>query len=128
MSTLVSDVIDAAFGDLGLLPFSTTVNSVVQADAFARLNLLWAAWSTDETIGNGQYHQTLTLTAGTSVYTFGTAGTLVATATPIRIYGAQSLSPAGNFRNPVKIVSFAGFRSEERRVGKECRSRWSPYH
>ena len=20
------------------------------------------------------------------------------------------------------------FRSEERRVGKECRSRWSPYH
>ena len=23
-------------------------------------------------------------------------------------------------------VSF--FRSEERRVGKECRSRWSPYH
>ena len=23
---------------------------------------------------------------------------------------------------------FAGARSEERRVGKECRSRWSPYH
>ena len=22
----------------------------------------------------------------------------------------------------------AWFRSEERRVGKECRSRWSPYH
>ena len=27
------------------------------------------------------------------------------------------------------IVSIAIFmRSEERRVGKECRSRWSPYH
>ena len=25
-------------------------------------------------------------------------------------------------------VSFKGGRSEERRVGKECRSRWSPYH
>src|SRR5256886_10323295 len=25
-------------------------------------------------------------------------------------------------------VAIAGFRSEERRVGKECRSRWSPYH
>ena len=24
--------------------------------------------------------------------------------------------------------SFELFRSEERRVGKECRSRWSPYH
>src|SRR3712207_9388809 len=25
-------------------------------------------------------------------------------------------------------VKLAGMRSEERRVGKECRSRWSPYH
>ena len=24
--------------------------------------------------------------------------------------------------------SFEDIRSEERRVGKECRSRWSPYH
>ena len=24
--------------------------------------------------------------------------------------------------------ALAQFRSEERRVGKECRSRWSPYH
>ena len=28
---------------------------------------------------------------------------------------------------PVANVTF-NFRSEERRVGKECRSRWSPYH
>ena len=27
-----------------------------------------------------------------------------------------------------EIVAIAEFRSEERRVGKECRSRWSPYH
>ena len=27
------------------------------------------------------------------------------------------------------LMSVLGFgRSEERRVGKECRSRWSPYH
>ena len=25
-------------------------------------------------------------------------------------------------------ISFVASRSEERRVGKECRSRWSPYH
>ena len=29
--------------------------------------------------------------------------------------------------NPSYDVLFAE-RSEERRVGKECRSRWSPYH
>ena len=25
-------------------------------------------------------------------------------------------------------ICFVDLRSEERRVGKECRSRWSPYH
>ena len=28
---------------------------------------------------------------------------------------------------PVSLKAL-GLRSEERRVGKECRSRWSPYH
>ena len=27
-----------------------------------------------------------------------------------------------------KMLRFMADRSEERRVGKECRSRWSPYH
>ena len=27
-----------------------------------------------------------------------------------------------------EIVGLPSMRSEERRVGKECRSRWSPYH
>ena len=26
------------------------------------------------------------------------------------------------------VTMCVGMRSEERRVGKECRSRWSPYH
>ena len=28
----------------------------------------------------------------------------------------------------VQEVQRVSYRSEERRVGKECRSRWSPYH
>ena len=34
------------------------------------------------------------------------------------------------FGNPTEELEVAGVtsRSEERRVGKECRSRWSPYH
>ena len=27
-----------------------------------------------------------------------------------------------------KVMNDGSIRSEERRVGKECRSRWSPYH
>ena len=30
--------------------------------------------------------------------------------------------------NFVSEMQAADYRSEERRVGKECRSRWSPYH
>ena len=30
--------------------------------------------------------------------------------------------------NEGDFVTVIGGRSEERRVGKECRSRWSPYH
>ena len=32
-----------------------------------------------------------------------------------------------NFEKHIEDTMIAG-RSEERRVGKECRSRWSPYH
>src|ERR1041384_744771 len=31
-------------------------------------------------------------------------------------------------RLPIANYDAEGLRSEERRVGKECRSRWSPYH
>ena len=34
---------------------------------------------------------------------------------------------SGGWRMRIALAR-ALFRSEERRVGKECRSRWSPYH
>src|SRR3712207_7573971 len=48
---------------------------------------------------------------------------------------AADTPPAGERKAPPGLLSrhlflrFLGaLRSEERRVGKECRSRWSPYH
>src|SRR3712207_8684479 len=38
---------------------------------------------------------------------------------------AIAVAPAGGTEHWTVV---AGSRSEERRVGKECRSRWSPYH
>src|SRR6266446_10286947 len=35
---------------------------------------------------------------------------------------------AGAFSEQRRLALPGGERSEERRVGKECRSRWSPYH
>ena len=39
--------------------------------------------------------------------------------------GDQTVTPASLAGKKVVIYFY---RSEERRVGKECRSRWSPYH
>ena len=44
-------------------------------------------------------------------------------------FGGDILSTMLNkLRRKPKQEDFFDFRSEERRVGKECRSRWSPYH
>ena len=54
----------------------------------------------------------------------------------IRNYTKEPVS-AGDIENVVEIAQMVScwentqpvrYRSEERRVGKECRSRWSPYH
>ena len=37
------------------------------------------------------------------------------------INASSGIKPIGQAKSPLG-------RSEERRVGKECRSRWSPYH
>src|SRR3989442_4445165 len=62
-------------------------------------------------------------------------------ALPISIIESNLLSGAGgsellrisrpvieNRQRVVEERNLVSFRSEERRVGKECRSRWSPYH
>ena len=52
----------------------------------------------------------------------------------IGCFGAEALkfvdflAAAGQHIWQLLPLSPTGYRSEERRVGKECRSRWSPYH
>ena len=38
------------------------------------------------------------------------------------------VKPETKITEVAKLMSENHIRSEERRVGKECRSRWSPYH
>ena len=60
---------------------------------------------------------------------------------PFMIKTLQKVGIEGTYLNIIKAVydkpteniilngeKLKAFRSEERRVGKECRSRWSPYH
>src|SRR2546429_9866764 len=49
----------------------------------------------------------------------------------VRIAAAVDEAPAIAHETavvPSGALQLKAFRSEERRVGKECRSRWSPYH
>src|SRR5256885_4577780 len=86
--------------------------------------------SLSTTIASGAGTTTLTLAdaAGTTV----SGATIRLDAVPAIQAAAASITsgygtlhiPADASGNPFVINS----RSEERRVGKECRSRWSPYH
>ena len=46
------------------------------------------------------------------------------------VFSLTNLKPveSGNIALTFPDGARREFRSEERRVGKECRSRWSPYH
>src|SRR5687768_17789956 len=71
-------------------------------------------------------------TCALPISTFTTARTARTTATPPWITStcAARWDPgaAAITRRSGCSTCSAGARSEERRVGKECRSRWSPYH
>src|SRR2546427_12337375 len=61
-----------------------------------------------------------------AIYSFPTLPTLLAarlTRTPLVVSPRGSFGSWGQRRHRARKA-----RSEERRVGKECRSRWSPYH
>src|SRR3712207_8175625 len=88
----------------------------------------------DTTLRDGEQSPGATLTSDEKLEV---ADALVELGIDVMEAGFPAASP-GDFEavrtiaNRVKGVVVAGLarcnRSEERRVGKECRSRWSPYH
>ena len=56
------------------------------------------------------------------------AAILLANAVSAQNYEKNILGVRAGLNLTFLELSLLSFRSEERRVGKECRSRWSPYH
>ena len=46
----------------------------------------------------------------------------------VRSYTQRRVAEVFRRHKPSILIHLGRIRSEERRVGKECRSRWSPYH
>ena len=55
----------------------------------------------------------------------GGPGEIERVAVGIDVRSGKSLD---ELESALEKIKYPGTRSEERRVGKECRSRWSPYH
>src|SRR5258706_15707481 len=49
-------------------------------------------------------------------------------ATTLTLSGTEIVGGTINDGGTILVSGASKIRSEERRVGKECRSRWSPYH
>src|ERR1017187_6199940 len=66
------------------------------------------------------------------IFAFADAGVAIHVRSILRMHLIdQKLAFAGTvvyWRGYAEEPAHGRFRSEERRVGKECRSRWSPYH
>lgn len=104
MATLVSDLIQQSFNDLGVTKAGELISPTMQLFALPLLQQLWSSFSAEEALAYLFQHQTFSLSPGTTIYTLGTGGTLATSARPVRVTGWTSVS--GNFRNGGRIISF----------------------
>jgi hypothetical protein len=90
------DIIKQAYVAVNVIQdTSETISSTLRDNALAVLNQLLSSDSANRLMGYNVVHQgSLTLVAGTVAYTFGTGGTLVASARPVAITGWKVTSGA----------------------------------
>src|ERR1051326_5800988 len=113
--------------------FAVLLRIMFEAQAPGRIWLIWVAAALSMTIGNIAalvQDNVKRLLAYSSIahagYLLVAIASLPANGIPAAMFYTASYAAmnVGAFA----VVSHFGNRSEERRVGKECRSRWSPYH
>jgi hypothetical protein len=107
----VTDIINQAFEFLGVTQPGESVSSTVRTSAFNTLNQVISGASAEWPMIYLLTHLNATISAGTDLYTVGTAGSIVTATRPVRITGWQSFS--GNFQNGGRIVSFEELRAKQ---------------
>ena len=85
---------------------------------------LWLKWKTNQARFKALRHTAVTITVSSGFLKYYNQ---------ISLYYDDSFGSTVDKRSTILTIECLGqplkiYRSEERRVGKECRSRWSPYH
>jgi len=106
---LVSDIISEAFADLGVIQPGEAVSPTIQTAAFLVLQQMWMQWTNDETLAIQPASATGAMSAGASVYLFGSGG-LWSVLNPLKLLDWVATDALGNFRNGGKIISLTEFR------------------
>ena len=122
----VRDLLEASTAQMGLVLFGLSVGSMAGILSSGPLVM---RWGTRPVIATGS---TLIVVAMPLIAIGAAAGMPLLTAVGLALFGggmgggevAMNVEGA----DVERLGGMPFLRSEERRVGKECRSRWSPYH
>ena len=94
-----------------------------------QIDLSWTASTDSSGISDYRVYRdsALIVTLGASSLSYSDVGLMPATSYSYFVVARDTVGNPAN-SNTVSVLTPPLPRSEERRVGKECRSRWSPYH
>src|SRR3989454_9076005 len=115
-------------GAMGLGPFVEVDFTIVRGLAYYTglvFELFDQGRSLRAICGGGRYDDLIKAIAGVDLPCVGFGMGDVVLGELLKDRAKQPEAPA---QLDAFLVAVSGERSEERRVGKECRSRWSPYH
>ncbi len=106
---IVSDLIASAMRKLGLLESGGVPTSAESADALEALQVMLRSWASEKINVFSSVHETHTLVAGTSSYTWGVGGA-INTLRPNQVIGVSILDGSG-ITHPVDIISEGQYRN-----------------
>ena len=99
---LVSDIIKASMRKLGVIASGEPLTADAQQDALSALQSMLRSWSAEKINVFSSINETLVLTPGTHVYTWGVGGS-INTARPNQIIGA-SINSTDGITSPVEVI------------------------
>ncbi len=107
MASTVEAIVLEAFADLGVIQPGDDLSAGIKANALLVFQQMVDSWNLERPM-NLVTHQAVTLIAGTSVYTYGSGGTMPITPAPIRVLSWSCKD--GNYSTSGVVMPYDEFR------------------